>query len=665
MEHRARNTIIVMLMGFIMAGTMYYIVVRQQQSIIEQMDELEREAYAYDQGYATSASYRTVTTDVSLQYSSYQSTLRSRFPVIDNPSSLPLNVGSSRGRIVDPEYPDVTSFAATFENDSSANVVHVLLVKGFRVEQFHSAEVCYRGAGWEYVAQDVREFDLGESRISARYGLARKDGKKHLIVYWYNFRDARRVVSGGTSMIRVSVDVRSDLATAERDLQAFLTGVFADAEEFDYSRAQQVQTGAQARPLSRDVVESRDWLISNIVPNEVVPNPPASRRGLVLSYRISESDPSYRYVYSKSALYDNALAAIALTITGDFDQAAGILQATLQNASEDGRLWFSMNTHNTLPDESDASEAIDRTGPAMWMGYAICFYLQAQLEAKGAMWLAMDDEGSRFLRLAEQIALRYAGYLVEGRNDQRRGLLAGGEGSYVLAIENEEVVENFVPGAVPWSSIEHNLGAYFFFRLLSKVSGSDAHLRTATDIGRAVERCWNQNSNQFNRGARVEGPDVARALDCASWGSIYWTDTGSRQKAALALSQTEAYFIRTPEASGFVPYLEEPVYEDASVGERMFPGNPRQTWDDLGIVWSEGSFGVALAHIRADNKVRAAQIVEGLTSLRASGGYRCASADVPFQMGTPPSVAGTAWYIIVKENLAGNETAERFWNNGK
>lgn len=53
------------------------------------------------------------------------------------------------------------------------------------------------------------------------------------------------------------------------------------------------------------------WLLDEQVPNSTVPSPAPGRSGLVISYVIPESDPGYPYLFSRSWIYDDALAVIS------------------------------------------------------------------------------------------------------------------------------------------------------------------------------------------------------------------------------------------------------------------------------------------------------------------------------------------------------------------
>jgi hypothetical protein len=87
-------------------------------------------------------------------------------------------------------------------------------------------------------------------------------------------------------------------------------------------------------------------------------------------------------------------------------------------------------------------------------------------------------------------------------------------------------------------------------------------------------------------------------------------------------------------------------------------------WSEFPMVWSEGSFGVALAFARAGDRVKADRIAGDLLESRMNlgGGVRYASRTLRFQFGESPSVSGSAWGVLVLKNLEGDARAKRFWS---
>ena len=114
-----------------------------------------------------------------------------------------------------------------------------------------------------------------------------------------------------------------------------------------------------------------EWLASQMVPNGAVPDPQPGRAHLILSYRVPESDPARAFLAGRSMTYDNALAAIAFTLAGDYENASYILNVLSRLTAKDGSLWFGYNAHNDWPSREDSSGALERAGASAWAGLAL------------------------------------------------------------------------------------------------------------------------------------------------------------------------------------------------------------------------------------------------------------------------------------------------------
>ena len=86
------------------------------------------------------------------------------------------------------------------------------------------------------------------------------------------------------------------------------------------------------------------WLLGQIIPNRLVPDPDPTRRRLVISYDLAPAEFPRRF--HRSATYDDAVAALAFLTIGDRDRAAFTLHALARLVRPDGSLWFGYNTAN-------------------------------------------------------------------------------------------------------------------------------------------------------------------------------------------------------------------------------------------------------------------------------------------------------------------------------
>ncbi len=405
------------------------------------------------------------------------------------------------------------------------------------------------------------------------------------------------------------------------------------------------------------------WLERQVTPNRVVPRPEPTRRRLLISYDLPPD--KLPRSYHRSATYDNALAALAFLITGERERAAFTLHALGRLVRSDGSLWAGYNTANNWPDESDHDGALIRAGSIGWAGYALTFYL-----AHGppcASNRGCERERAFFLDTAARLANYLVTLQVNDTSDRRDGLLRLGYGTVVLEYRDDtnNVAELYQNEPASGISTENNISAWFFLRQLGELTGQDRWSRAAEQISRGLVRAaWNDAIGQFNQGFGSEGaPERAKALDCASWGALFLLAAGQTEKARRAVGAIEGnYAARDREAVGFRPYSDQPIYADPRVGRFFFPNNPRKEWRDLPLVWSEGTLGVALAYLRMGQPDRARRIVAGLRALQVkNSGLRYASMEVLHQMANAPSVAASAWLVLVSEALAGNPLAEQVW----
>ncbi|MEE9235807.1 MAG: hypothetical protein V3U28_10255 [Candidatus Acidoferrales bacterium] len=424
------------------------------------------------------------------------------------------------------------------------------------------------------------------------------------------------------------------------------------------------QTGSPKNSWREWSAANRVWLQEQVAPNRRVPNPHPTRRRLLLSYDVSPEE--FPYSFTRSATYDNALAALAFFITGETDAAAFTLHAMARLIRPNGGLWFSYNTGNTWPDEGYHESAIVRAGAVAWVGYAFTFYLAHSPPC------AADDRGCArerdfFLRTAVRLANHLSSLQVVDTTDPRYGLLRLGYATIELEYQREsrQVAEVYLEEPALGISAENNISAWFFLRQLAELTEEPLWSEAADRIRYGLLRgAWNDDMGQFNRGFHSWGePDPVKALDCASWGVAFLLAAGETEKAGKALEAVERYYrSRDGDAVGYRPYSDHPIFKTEEVGRHFFPDDPRKQWRDLPLVWSEGTLGVALAYLRMGQTQRARQVVEKLRSLQVeASGMRYASRNVPYQMAEAPSVAASAWLVLVTEAMAGNPLAEGFF----
>src|SRR5947209_8730112 len=240
------------------------------------------------------------------------------------------------------------------------------------------------------------------------------------------------------------------------------------------------------------------WLLGQIIPNRLVPDPDPTRRRLVISYDLAPAEFPRRF--HRSATYDDAVAALAFLTIGDRDRAAFTLHALARLVRPDGSLWFGYNTANDWPEETDHESAIVRAGAVAWVGYAFVFYLTHAPVCAGDQ--GCERERASFLQTATRLANYLLSLAVNDPHDPRDGLLRMGQGVLKLAYraKTDEVVELYRDEPMLAVSTENNISAWFFLRRLAGLTREPRWADAAERIRRGLlQRAWNDSVGQFNQ----------------------------------------------------------------------------------------------------------------------------------------------------------------------
>jgi len=420
---------------------------------------------------------------------------------------------------------------------------------------------------------------------------------------------------------------------------------------------------AYGQSLNEWAEKNQQWLERQTVPNGLVPEPDPTRRRLLMSLELSPV--KFPRNFHRSAIYDDALGALALIAGGRTDEPAFILHAISRLVRADGSLWFGYNTANSWPDESDHSGALIRAGALGWVGYSLTFYLTIAPPCPAAD-KGCTRERAAFLATAIRLAKYLRSLEIRDQNHPAHGLVRLGYGDTSLRYDpkSKTVIESYKDEPAPGVSTENNISAWFFLRHLGQLTHDSEWTSAADRIRDALLRAaWEEKEGRFDQGFFASGArDSRKALDCASWGALFFMAIGENEKARRALESAELFLSRDGAAAGYSPYYDQQIYPDAEVGGFYFPQNPSRQWRELPLVWSEGSLGVALAYLRSGDAARCRQILENLKPLQVSGSaLRYASTDVPHFMSDAPGVAAASWLVLVTQALAGNPAMEEFW----
>lgn len=157
------------------------------------------------------------------------------------------------------------------------------------------------------------------------------------------------------------------------------------------------------------------------------------RTGLVMSFEGDKDIANWAFTY------DQALLVQVYTQFSDFVRAKKILDFFVNDAKRENDWFFNAYYVN----DGSPVEFLTRTGPNIWIGLAIMQYTQKT-----------RDKG--YLDLAENIAR----VIINLQNKDKDAGIRGGP-------------------AVGWYSTEHNLDAYAFFNMLSKVTGKQMYREAA------------------------------------------------------------------------------------------------------------------------------------------------------------------------------------------
>lgn len=364
--------------------------------------------------------------------------------------------------------------------------------------------------------------------------------------------------------------------------------------------------------------------------------------------RIAVSDPTTKRV----AAYDSALALLVLIRRGAREEAGMLVEGLHAMQAPDGSLPFSF----LLPRPDERIPYV-RSGAVAWVGYAATEYLDA-------------ERGGPARDRALELARRAAGYVLDRQvtkaGDPRDGLVRGGQGTFRYELDARgRLRERLEPEDITWTSVEHNIDAFFFLRALARVTGEASYSAAAARIAQGLARTWNGARGQLARGVTASGPDDVLALDCASWGSVFLSASGDHDRAETSASVADAGFASLDphtKARGHRPQRRGPLVEGELVLKVLGPTLPAKDWAQLDAIWPEGSAGVALAAWRSGRIERARAILDALEPLRATdGSLPTSTVEIPFVFDTKPSVAGTAWVELVRFELERSPDKPTFW----
>jgi hypothetical protein len=338
--------------------------------------------------------------------------------------------------------------------------------------------------------------------------------------------------------------------------------------------------------------------------------------GCARSYLVGVGEPGYGTEFiNQTYSYDQALVLLAMIASGERETAAqaarGLLLLQQKTGVEVGGFRFSGS--QLSPENGDEAY---RTGAHCFCLYALLAYYQA--------W--PDDGGQNFVSSITAAMTWLDRYL------DTNGLYLGGKGVYTGG-------GAFNPNiSITWAATEHNIDAWFCWDLAYTIFGTGTYQTKANASKAAImSQLWRDDLGRFLQGMGPGAvPDYGDPLDCHSWGAMLLVAIGEPVKASQIMTdEMLAPFKFTIDGlTGYAPaYADDPAYPDATP-----------------TVWSEGTFGVALAFLALEDRARwTITMQQMMAGQEKDGSYRYVSVkNVPYEWTNSKAVIGCAWGIMAQ-----------------
>jgi hypothetical protein len=324
--------------------------------------------------------------------------------------------------------------------------------------------------------------------------------------------------------------------------------------------------------------------------------------------------------HTQSYIYDQALAIIAFSKTGNKKNAASLLKGLKSLQHKDGSLYFSyyLDGQSPYPTEGDKRFA----GAIAWVALAATHY---QHQFKTDEFKDFNEDILKYLTLQMS--------------------------SFTVRKENQRAIR-FSPsdiGTTSWNeqgtvALEHNLDAYSAFLHFSTVNKTSQWKSEIKDLKQFILSMWDSSRSHFWSGVDVKTGLINKSelyLDNQSW-SILALDKKTLSElnttAALELN-CEMFYVEHEGVIGFM---------DSKPTSR--PATSK-------FVWSEGSAGQIMAMKRmkepptCQNNSPTKLLLSLKKMRRSDGGIGYATTTPNPDFTTASSVAGTAWYFFASNNI--------------
>ncbi len=364
--------------------------------------------------------------------------------------------------------------------------------------------------------------------------------------------------------------------------------------------------------------------------------------------------------YGRGFIYDQGLALIARTMfsqSAEAEDLAGYV-SSFQNSGQlttttPGSFGFSFNGQGNAG-ERDNFYDMDylRTGANAWMGYGLLFY-------------ARQYSDTQFTDVITRVADYILDHQVLTQTDARYGLFTGGYGGWITQ------TDVFADEHIEWVATEHNIDTYFFLRDLGQMTGESRYADAAELLRANMPKLWDEENGRLHQGMDRDGTlNTGDALDAASWGAMYWVAVGDFEKAMRSLEYADHAYSNTVTVSSTLSIWGYKPYSGTAEGS---------DWSGVDVVWSEGSLGVAMAHLKlghalldrgdsaGDAYIQQAHSIlaemEELQTMDPRGGmlYGISQSGTITDFPEAPSAAGTTWLLMVQRAAEDATMRDAFW----
>lgn len=340
----------------------------------------------------------------------------------------------------------------------------------------------------------------------------------------------------------------------------------------------------------------------------------------VRSYLVVNGEPGYgtnfvNYCYA----YDQAIALLAMLALGDMSTAqqlaSGLLKMQTSGGQNDGGFVFS------APQLSAAyGNGYYRTGAHAFATYALLCYAEAR-----------PADATQDYTSAIQKALGYLDRQLSS-SGTTSGLYLGGTGLYN---DPSGLPETFNEAYdITWASAEHNFDVWHAYAKAASVLNDTTSGTKATALQQNIlGKLWDSSHNRFYQGIQSSGPDPSDPLDTHTWGGIWLHNIGRDDLAQQVLSSTALapFKLTNGGVSGYA----------AAYDSGGYPGI-------VPAVWSEGTFGAAMAFLSLGDTVNWQATIDGIAGgQRPDGSFRyVTTADTNYEFTSSEATIGAAWAVL-------------------